>query len=78
MMSNSVKPEKKPYGPFKDDKGNWSMMRCCMPIGLVGGLIALVFQASGTGACEIDLELAYVALFGGIFGGKAYQRKQEG
>ena len=62
---------------FSDAKGNPSMMRTCMPIGLVGGLVALVYQASGAGACQIDLELAYVALFGGIFGGKAYQRAKE-
>ena len=60
-----------------DPNGSASMMRICMPIGLIGGLAALVYQASGTGACDIDLELAYVALFGGIFGAKAFQRAKE-
>ena len=62
---------------FKDSKGNLSSMRVMSMIALFGGLGALYIQLLSESACALDLELVYVALFGGALGGKAAQAKFE-
>lgn len=46
-------------------------------IGMIGGMTAILAQVFGIGDCSVDLETTLAILFGGIFGGKAWQKQAE-
>ena len=62
---------------FSDGKGILSSFRIMAMIGLLSGCGVMLAQIAGYG-CDVNLESTLAILFGAIYGGKAFQKKQEG
>ena len=62
---------------FSDSKGTLSSFRIMAMIGLVAGSAALILQSTEYACTTANIDLSLAALFGGIFAGKAHQKKSE-
>ena len=64
-------------GMFKDNAGNTSSFRVLGFIAVAGGLAVMLADAFGLSECGHDYNTTLAFLFGGVFGGKAVQKKFE-
>lgn len=74
-MTNSGNKKSITREIFSDSSGGLSSFRIMAMIGMVAGSATLVLQSLGYS--DADLNAALMALFGGIFAGKAWQKHAE-